>query len=520
MSVHRTRRQFLADVGRGALVASVGLGLASELGFAPAFADAPSDVLDFGALEPLVALMQETGADRLLSVLVDRLRAGTELRTLLTAAALANARTFGGEDYVGFHTMMALGPAWHMSTELDERRRALPVLKVLYRNSARVQDFGGRKNEVLRAVAAAPLPAGRVGGEVLRDAVRAKDLAAAEGTFATLAEGTADATLNHVLYAVEDGAEVHRVALAYRAWELSSVIGAEHARTLLRQSVRYCLKEEKGRNGTPWGQVRTLLPELLERHHLLSAKPGTLPADDAWIESTSRAIFEASPEDAAESAAAALEEGRAPDAVGEAISLAANQILLRDRGRPASEERPGKPPGSVHGDSIGLHASDSANAWRSMARAGTPRNVFACLILGAYQVARDRVSRGGDFLHWTAVPLAEDAAKVTATDPAALLREADEAIRARDQARASAVVDRWGRLDLPPAPVFGLLLGFAVSEDGALHAEKYYRTVVEEFAATRASLRWRHPVALARVTASEFGTRAAGYEEACHLLGV
>src|SRR6187401_2838978 len=109
MSIHKTRRQFLADVGRGALVASVGVSLARELGFARVFADETSDVLSFGALDPLVALMQETSADRLQPVLVERLRAGTDLRTLVTAAALANARTFGGEDYIGFHTMMALG---------------------------------------------------------------------------------------------------------------------------------------------------------------------------------------------------------------------------------------------------------------------------------------------------------------------------------------------------------------------------------------------------------------------------
>jgi len=37
-----TRREFLADIGQGMLVASVGAGLASELGLAPAFAaDAP-----------------------------------------------------------------------------------------------------------------------------------------------------------------------------------------------------------------------------------------------------------------------------------------------------------------------------------------------------------------------------------------------------------------------------------------------------------------------------------------------
>lgn len=66
--------------------------------------------------------------------------------------------------------------------------------------------------------------------------------------------------------------------------------------------------------------------------------------------------------------------------------------------------------------------------------------------------------------------------------------------------------------------MFDVLLGYATSEEGSLHAEKYYRTVIEEFAATRPAFRWRHLVALARVTASEFGVRAAGHEEACRLL--
>ena len=56
----------------------------------------------------------------------------------------------------------------------------------------------------------------------------------------------------------------------------------------------------------------------------------------------------------------------------------------------------------------------------------------------------------------------------------------------------------------------------------------YYRTVTEEFAATRPAFRWRHLVALARVTASMYGYdrngrrghRAPGYEQACKLLGV
>ena len=42
----------------------------------------------------------------------------------------------------------------------------------------------------------------------------------------------------------------------------------------------------------------------------------------------------------------------------------------------------------------------------------------------------------------------------------------------------------------------------------------------EEFAATRPAFRWRQLVALARVTASEYGRPAPGYEQACQLLGV
>ena len=118
----------------------------------------------------------------------------------------------------------------------------------------------------------------------------------------------------------------------------------------------------------------------------------------------SETIFKSSPTEAAAAAATALAEGMLPAAVGEAITLAANQLVLRDFGRKPSDESPGKPVGSVHGDSIGVHACDSANAWRNMARVGNARNCFASLILGAYQVALDRGARGGDFLNWQPLP--------------------------------------------------------------------------------------------------------------------
>jgi serine/threonine protein kinase len=99
-------------------------------------------------------------------------------------------------------------------------------------------------------------------------------------------------------------------------------------------------------------------------------------------------------------------------------------------------------------------------------------------------------------------------------------REAEAAIKDKDQSRACALVYHCGELGHPSRSVFDLLLRYAISEDGALHAEKYYRTVTEEFEATRPVFRWQQLAALARVTASEYGFPAAGYAEACRLLKV
>src|SRR5262249_31617033 len=155
------------------------------------------------------------------------------------------------------------------------------------------------------------------------------------------------------------------------------------------------------------------------------------------------------------------------------------------------------------------------NAWRNIARVSTPDNAIASLIVAAYFTAG-----------WSAgylkkpYPRPEDLEKIKAKDAATLLRDAEAAIKERDQARAAALVQRYGEQGHPHRAVFDLLLRYAVSEDGALHAEKYYRTVTEEFAAARPAFRWRQLVALARVTASEYGFPAPGYAEACRLLKV
>jgi hypothetical protein len=513
----RNRREFLGDIGRGMLVASLGSAAAFDLGISRSIgADEASQRLTFGDLEPLVSLMQETPPDKLLPLLVAKLQSGTQLKTLVSSAALANARAFGGNDYTGYHTFMALVPAYRMAGELPSERQALPVLKVIYRNSSRIQTQHVDQKDALHHVAAAQAVEPNRRSEWLRDAIRANDLHDAEARFAAMSAEPADA-FNQLQLAVEDDVDVHRVVLAWRAWAMLELTGQQYAHTLLRQSVRYCIDTEQNmrKHHSPIPEVRAVLPRLLDQLHLLSKPLGARKAEDSQVEELAKAIFTGTREQAAVAAADALAEGMDPESVGEAISLAANLLMLHDPGRLERNSTPQKPPGCVHGDSVGVHASDAANAWRNISRVSNSRNKIAALIVGAFHTAGQTAYTTKD-----PYPYAKLLDEIDSKDATKLLGQAEEAIRGKDQARACAIVHRYGELKLPERPVFDLLLKYAVSEDGALHAEKYYRTVSEEFATTRPAFRWRQLVGLARVTASEYGYPAPGVHDACQLLRV
>lgn len=514
-----SRREFLSRVGQGMLIAGVGSAFAEGLGVSTTIATEAPARLTFGDSEPLVSLLQETPIDKLQSLLVEKLKRGdVDLRQLVKAASLANARTFGGEDYIGMHTLMALKPAWLMSKQLPADRQALSVLKALYRNTDQIQELGGASRERLLPVARATLSSGANTAQLLRDAVHGERADEAEQIFAAIS--SPDRAFNELMHVVEDGIDVHRIVFAHRSWDVLDLAGMENAQTLLRQSLRYCLKNETW-TASRQSQPRTLLPRLLDDYALLTRPPaGGRKGDEAWVNALSKTIFEATPPQAAEAVAEALKDNMSPKSIGEAVSLAANQLVLRDIGRTEKQVRPGKPVGSTHGDSIGVHAQDSANAWRKIAEVSNHRNTMVCLILAGYQVAKDRVDRGGKFLEWKPRPHDDELDEIKARDAKALLAQLDGAIRENDQDRACAVTHQYGSLGHSARPVFDLMLRYATSEDGALHAEKYYVTASLDFADTQPAFRWRHLTGLARVTASEYGQPAPGYAEACELLGL
>jgi hypothetical protein len=494
------------------LAVLVGSGLAAELGLAAE--DSKDDQVQTPAdLARLSQLIQQTPTKDLLPALARQLKDGTSLKQLIAAGALANARAFGGQDYNGYHSFMALCPSYAMAMALPEKERPIPILKVIYRTSMHIHGAHCAKEDRLAEVEPARLDDRASPAEQLREAARARKLDQAEQIFASLKGSTPEQTYDDVQLLIQDDLNVHRVVLAWRAWEVLDFIGKDHARAMLRQTVRFCSDpRHTGRQAHPIQQV---LPRLLDAHKLLSARPGSKQVDDAWIERVAQTVYSDKQEKAAETVAAALADGVDPDAISEAIALAGTMLVLGDPGRKKEWSSPGKPEGSVHGDSVGVHASDAANGWRHIAKVTSARNTFASLIAAAYHTA----GQAGLQLS-KPYPLAEDAEKVEAKDSAKLIAALDEALRGKDQKRAAAVASRYGELGHDAKGMFAKLRQYAVSEDGALHAEKYYQTVSEEYGRSRAKFRWLHVIALARVTASAGGQPAPGVAEARKLLGL
>jgi hypothetical protein len=510
-----TRREFINHIGRGMLVAGLGASLSRDMGFSTAFAEEGPDGLSFGEHDALVDLLQSTPPDKLQPLLIDKLAGGeTDMQKLMAAGSLANAECFGGEDYVGFHTAMAMLPALEMARQLPKSRQPLPVLKVLYRNSQQIQQFGGPSKKVLRRLHAAEHAAEKHVDITIRDACRAGDAAKGEAAFAALAGASTEDMFNVLQPAMQDDVNVHRYVFAYRTYGLAKMLGPDYAYNILRQCVRFCADHDRQRNerNNAEPEIRAVMPRVFDQYKLAGKSFGTRDPGDAWVDETSQAIYNGPPERAAEIVAAAIADGIDREVIGEAISLASNLLTLRQ----------GADLWRSHGDSRGVHSSDATNAWRNMARVADTRHAIAGLIVAAYHSSRH------DPFASPAYPLDEHREAIKATDPEGLLAEAEDAVKHNDQGRAAAAIQIYGERGYSVEPVFDRMLTFTISEDGRLHGEKYYATVREEYKTIRPAFRWRQIVGLARVTASAYGYnredqhgfRAPGYEEACKLLGV
>ena len=332
--------------------------------------------LTFGPLEPLVALMQETPADKLLPILVEKLKDGTDLRELVAAAALANARTFGGQDYVGYHTFMALAPPtrWPASCPRPSGRCRCSRCSTATPTASR-RWAAGRTRCCTRS-SRPRRPTARPGGEALREATRKQDMDGAERTFAALAGGPLDEAFNDLQYLVQDDVE--------RPPRRPGLAGLGHARPDRARSTptRCCAS----RSASAWTRRATSSKNRLGRPAAgppaEAARPVPAAGPARRRPAAGRRLGRAAGPDDLRRRAASRPPTRSPRPWprGSRPRRSARRSRWRrtssSSATPAAPkaDAPGKPRGSVHGDSVGVHASDAANAWRNIARVSNPRN--------------------------------------------------------------------------------------------------------------------------------------------------
>ena len=269
---------------------------------------------------------------------------GTDLRQLVAAAALANARAFGGQDYEGYHAFMALAPAYQMSRELPEPRRALPVLKVLYRNTSHIQ-------RDRRPDARDPAPGRRLGiardrsaAEALREATPARTWKERRGPSPRWRGARSTGRTTTCKPSCRSPQRTPgRPGLARLGPARPDGQGARpHATPPVgpvlrgRGSERPQVQKRRDPDRPAPAPRRVPPPEPNPTEH---------QPDDGWVERLGQTIYASDREQAADAVASALAEGFPSEAVGEAISLAANQLVLHDPGR-RQEDTPAKPKGA------------------------------------------------------------------------------------------------------------------------------------------------------------------------------
>ena len=523
----RTRRELFSDVGRGMIAAAVGtsLGLRPRASlFRPSMTEA---TLPSATSNRSSRSCRRRPPAKLLPMVVDKLKNGTELRTFV------GRRGAGQRPHLRRRGLRRLphpdGPRPglpHGAASCPSERRPLPVLKVLYRNTNRIQE--ARRPQPRGAApgrSRARCRPGTPGGEALRDAVRSKDMDAAERDLRRHRRPAARRGVQRACSSPSRTTPRSTASSCPTAPGTCSTSSARSRPTRCSASRSATASRASAREpGTPRDRrARALLPQAARPvPPARDEPPARARPDDAWVEQMSQTIFESTPR------AGRRGRGRGAGRGDRARRHRRGDLAGREPAR-APRRRPARAmglsrasrSGSVHGDSIGVHACDSANAWRNMARVGNPRNAVACLILGGLpgrprpRQPRRRLPQLGP------VPARRASKPVKAPSPPgpadgdsrprSATRTRRRACAARRTATAQLGTTRTGRSST-------CCCNYAVSEDGALHAEKYYRTVTEEFASTRPAFRWRQLVALARVTASEYGRPAPGVKEACELV--
>jgi hypothetical protein len=481
----------------------------------------PNRVQFSASIEPLVQFIEETPPAEILDRTLEKLRAGTPTQTMLTASALAVARSSDlppGHHGGPLHPLAGLYAVSKLVARLEGEQRFVPVLQHVALSNKHIHHPAMGPYSLLEF---APVDAG--GAEATKEAflaaVNRGETNRADHLFLWLWDNIPPIEAFDLLLSVaipKNALDDHYFIFPSFTWRALETMDREYLPILMRPAVRYVTR-------FPAPRAMPEIDELIEQHELLTRVTRQQSGDDetATIGQVGEAIGRCDDyKEIPELLAKALAEGLSLDGAGEALSIGAAGLFLR----------------SLTGNPMDVHLHTSANLRRYLVRLEGLSLRNKLLIL----------------LFWHTGPEVKSTQfrmePAPQPDPAAVAalphRTQDDLLEAITQSiyqqpptdwsavtnlgRMRAVPEVKGTVNLAQqyvnvgydAQALMRRLGEIVCHDSftEMHAFKHHQAIVEEFYATREPWRWMHLVSGAQAAAISFGKNMEIYEEALELL--
>ena len=283
-------------------------------------------------IEPIVRWMEETPRDRILTVAIEKLKAGLSYRELMAGLFLAGVRNVKPQP-VGFkfHAIMVIHSAHLLGQSAAVDERLLPMLWALdtFKASQAADEKEG--DWALGPVNEAKLPKPWQAKEAFVKAMEAWDAEAADAAAAALcrSHGAAEVMEAFWRFAVRDRRDIgHKAIYAAQAWRTLQAIGWQNAEPVLR-SLAFGMLDRRGQPGT---NVEGPYVDNLEVAKQFPEHWRTGAEDRGASDHVASELRQASPSAAGSGLLEYLQGGVSPDAVWDGILKSANELLLRKPG--------------------------------------------------------------------------------------------------------------------------------------------------------------------------------------------
>ena len=473
-------------------------------------------------IEPLVQFVEETTPDRIVAATHDKLAAGTSVKEMLLASALAVVRSSDlppGHHGGPLHPLAGLHAVRHIAARLPGEYAMLPVIQNV-------------------AVANKHIHSPAMGPFILAEAKPVSEKDSVEATLAAFraaaGRGVYNACDHYFLYLLErlspmqvleqllqvaipkNQLDDHYFLFPVFTWRALEYLGWEYARFIGRAPVRYITRPS---DPTSLEEV----DRLIDTHGLLERELRVKTGDDetAAVTALANEIGRCSKfTEVPEMVAQALGDGLSLEGVGEGLSVGGSTLFLR----------------SQTGNPMDVHINTGANTRRYLLRqpelslrtklqallvwhTGPEVRMAQRMLAPDIQPEPERVAalpvRTQDEL------LGEIAGLIGSLPVGERLPAAGLATwRSTDEVKqAAALGQQYANREYVPEALITLLGKIACRDNFTeMHALKHHQATYEEFHATRPSLRWRHLVAAVQAAAISHGRIQDIYEHAAEVM--